>query len=128
MQIETKFNVGDTIVAIGYKEKIVKTTCEACNAKGTITLPDNNNYRCPSCHGKGYHEDYTKEQWRIFDNYPYTKPIGEVDVSVVGQRPSKIQIRYMYKGTGNLIDEELCFATTEEAQAECDKRNAKLQE
>ncbi len=53
MQIETKFNVGDTVYCVRNERTVIKKPCNICHGKGWIILKGNK-YKCPECSGNGY--------------------------------------------------------------------------
>ncbi len=128
MTITTKFDIGEKVFEIISSSYVGRKTCAACSGRGNIPLDNGEKYRCPECFGKGYEEVYGQKEWRLGrdeeDGDFFERPIGQINIEVIGQRPSKTKIRYTRKGTGNCMYEEQCFATEAEAQAECAKRNS----
>ena len=119
MEIRTKFNVNDEIWTInkihGYER------CPKCRGNSKV-LVGNIDYYCKECYGEG--KKLSQEvKWRVSENsYTITQiktftDEGGTDVTYFG---GKIWDR-SYLG-----EEKNCFATEEEAQKECDKRNGTI--
>lgn len=125
MQINTRFNVGDMFYEITSSKEKVITKCETCDGTGKIKVKKKE-FDCPDCWcSSGYDESYVDKGWHVCkDNEDtmgfYSRPIGEVRIEA---KKRETKILYMRKNTGNLINENDCYATIEEAQLECDKRN-----
>lgn len=131
MKIETKFDIGDKIIEILSTTFTKRESCPVCNGTGNIFIKNYGEQCCPKCYGKGYEQIYGQEAWRIADaddNYGefYSRPIGRIEIKIEGKRSPNIEVYYMRKNTGNKVNENNCFQTKEEAQKECDKRNAEL--
>lgn len=124
MNIETKLNVGDRFYIIYRTTYQGKETCAACKGLGYIKLPDENRYSCPSCYGKGNHEKYESEKWRVMDEGECcSRPVGKIEIEVDEIRNQIVKIKYSPKNMGNYFYEENCFKTLEDARVECKKRN-----
>ncbi len=115
MQIETKFGIGDSVFALVLEWQDVD--CPACGASGRIIGVDGDDYECPRCVGSKRTVDSPK--WIV------TRP---AEVSYVEYVTGK-QIHSTRYGFGLMeySDEKDCFATSEEAQAEADRRNAECE-
>ena len=127
MQITTKFNLGQTVYPIRSCPKQVVTTCSTCGGSGRVTIV-NKGYKCPECYGTGTKTHTEPQKWQVVDTA--ISKIGSVSVELYTKYHQKInenQIRYMLEATGvgggTLWNEDDLFATLEEAQAECDRRN-----
>jgi ssDNA-binding Zn-finger/Zn-ribbon topoisomerase 1 len=140
MIIESKFNFGDKVYPIQLMTEQIWIPCNACSGLGLITLKNNEEYHCPVCGGNKGKSEWQNKKWMLIDNFPeevkkrYQKrgewlyiplTIGKIDTECY---PKEIKISYMCKETGigsgtNWYETEL-FISREEAQAECDKRNA----
>ena len=98
MIIDTKFNVGDVVYEIAFTSKKIEEKCLACNGEKTILLPNGKRYGCPECYGDGKKVVRTEKKWYVLEgNEYYTRPIGEVRVSVKGK---DMEITYLRKRTG----------------------------
>ena len=113
MEIRTKFNVGDVVYTINNKYE--KQTCKICKGKKTVILEDME-FCCPHCNGLGTTQD--KEIWFVEDEIR----IHEIRV---WSMELPIEIRYLDNKQDIMAYEENCFATKEEAEQECRRRNGK---
>lgn len=113
MEIKTQFNVGDVVYHI-YSE-YQEQTCKICEGKKTVRIKDME-FGCPHCIGLGTTKD--KEVWEV---------VGELRIYEmrIWSLEYPIEIRYYDNKQNEMAYEENCFATKEEAQKECDKRNGK---
>lgn len=136
MKIITKFNLGDKVTHIRMGMKTTTPECTSCSGTGKIILDDGETTCCPKCHGAGYHVKHDKMEWAPMA----ALTLGEVRVVVTDSpgiegeetfdnfKPQKDRKEtYMAIetgiGTGNNYNANDLFATREEAQAKCDKRN-----
>ena len=76
MQIETKFNVGDTVYVCKNNSTKDLETCKICDGKGEITIKDVS-FCCPKCHGGKF--TYSKKVKKFV---PEKRIIKKVIVSV----------------------------------------------
>jgi hypothetical protein len=122
MMIETKFGVGDTVYKINNERKQRRRACTACDGLGRISLPDGDKYNCPACGGRGVFIDWEPTKWLVAARMT----VGQVRIHVSFEDKDDEE-RYMTHetgvGSGTLHNALDLFATKEEAQAECDKRN-----
>lgn len=136
MEIKTKLNIGDKMYFIHKIEGVEINSCISCNGTGKITLASGKTFNCPECYGEGHFKKITTKQWRPLDDRNnvismYGQPVGKIEISITKDGRKKnpdIDIKYTPKGFGNFFQEEDVFASHEEAQAECDRRNKALQE
>jgi RecJ-like exonuclease len=117
MEIKTKFNVNDKLYVIGVNKK--EERCKICNGTGTVLIKKKI-FTCPECNGKG--REFTKQHWEIYMSETYPEKIN-IEIEE-GQKP-KISYVFMWSDIPEYIDEKDCFATKEQAQKECDRRNGK---
>lgn len=115
MKIETKFNFDDNVFAIEQSDCYV-VPCKACEGVGHITLKNNKDYECPECYGNGRQWEEGDCLWRVSGEALIT------DIEISTHYYCEASITYE-TAEGCSYAEEDCFATTEEAQAECDRRN-----
>jgi ssDNA-binding Zn-finger/Zn-ribbon topoisomerase 1 len=140
MIIESKFNFGDKVYPISQTTEQVWVPCDACNETGVIILKNNEEHSCPVCCGNKGRSEWKNKKWMLLDNYPkeikqqyvargqwlnIPLTIGKIDAECL---PKEIKIHYMCKETGigsgsNWYETEL-FASRDEAQTECDRRNS----
>lgn len=76
MQIETKFNVGDTVYVCKNNSTKDLETCKICDGKGAIIIKDES-FCCPKCHGGKF--TYSK---RVKKFVPEKRIIKKMIVSV----------------------------------------------
>jgi hypothetical protein len=135
MNIPTKFDLGQTVVVIWHSPTERRVPCAVCDGTGWIHLHDKR-YLCPECHGHYFVREHIPARWHVantgivgriqaetitHDGYPEDHHLTKTEVG-------DMKINYMIDttgiGSGTLHYEPNVFATTEEAQAECDRRNA----
>lgn len=124
---QSKFDLGQTAVGIIDVEvrRIVK--CEICRNTGKVTIRAEE-FECPQCRGKASHPQYAGRRWMRS-----SMGTGVVASIQIEHRDStrwadykELTIRYMLNNSmgGQLWDEANLFPTREEADTECDRRNA----
>lgn len=118
MEIKTKFNVGDEIWTIKQVNKNIK--CPKCKGNSK-ELIGNIEYHCANCYGTG--KELTQElEWIVQKENPC-----KITRIRVLQEENKIYINYLggtdVFNSDHLGEEQDCFATQAEAQAECNRRN-----
>ena len=137
MKIETKFDFGDRVYCIKQDHEQVLEKCSFCAGIGSINGADGTRKLCPECYGRKGKIVYKRKKWLIRNVLTIGQIKAEIqcahdgEVSIFdnyGSQEEKRKIKYMaYEtgiGSGSVYDEELLFATREQAQAECDKRNS----
>lgn len=116
MEIRTKYNVGDIIWEIKKEDKYKK--CPYCNGEGEIhTLK--NDWICKSCKGTG--NSLIKEDKWVLNKE--CRKIGKIAIEedyLDGTNIRYFDNSYLRRCIGKEKD---CFATKEEAQKECNRRN-----
>lgn len=110
MEIRTKFNIDDTVWIIKSEKK--EEDCKYCEGKGVVKIKDKE-FGCPYCHK----EKKVAEK----DFYFVDKTIKITDIRIWCLFVP--EIRYFDENKYEVAYEEDCFATKEEAEAECNKRN-----
>ena len=140
MNITTKFNLGDTVRLVSFHRTRSPVVCPDCKGEGRLNLEHNRQIACQKCSGRGtvgYTDDPPK--WTVREQLT----LGRVEVTITretdpGERESEFdnfgpqqasrEERYMaYEtgiGSGNNWNADDLFATRDEAQAECERRNA----
>lgn len=63
MEIQTKFNIGDTVYVIDNAPNYTTRVCPACNGEKEVEL-GGMSFKCPCCHGNGDVE-YRKENYSL---------------------------------------------------------------
>lgn len=126
MQLTTKFDLGQQVFGICIHRLESVALCRLCNDTNQITI-QNEPFTCPKCKGgKPYIEKMIVSDWGR---------IGKVQVEQY-EKPNQYdelsRISYMLTstgiGSGTVWYEEKLFATREEAQAFCDRKNAEPSE
>jgi DnaJ-class molecular chaperone len=138
MEIKTKFSNGDKVYTLSRQYIQQTITCPCCEGEGKLIGKNNHAYTCPECCGRTVVYSGHKNSWSVVG--PYT--IGQVRVEITGesegacpggifdnygsQKYEYIE-QYMLEETGiksgTLHYVDLLYATFEEAQEACDKRN-----
>jgi len=138
MNIKTKFDCGDTVWLISRNMSKRFEKCKVCDGTGYIVVVKTNiELSCPTCRGQGGQNVCGGMEWQVTT----PKTIGQVSVmyrAAVGnsnRRDDNISLQeeqreemYMCHetgiGTGCQYAVTEVFATSDEAQTECDRRNA----
>ena len=133
MNVTTKFDLGQQVVKINNHTPSIAAKCEVCDGTGRVDVPKHGPTSCPKCHGHRTYTVYPKTQWNVFDG----GTIGNLRLSLYHRDPEldpemrgthDDERQYMlYEtgiGSGTLHYERDLFLTREEAQLECDRRNA----
>jgi len=120
MIIETKYSLGDKVWKIWRGSKRTWKECQLCGGEGKISLRDITRL-CPDCYGDLGKYEYQPQEWLVEESLT----IGQVRAEITCE---KREVAYMAHetgvGTGSVHPEWSLLQTKEEAQAECDKRNA----
>lgn len=128
MEIRTKFNLGDDVFPIRKDQRREYAVCPECDGIGSATTTKGKQVACPGHCGWGapFGKIVTeyKEHW-IVDVCFVVKKISSETFSA-DLAMSRPEITYMAGASGWVVPEDQCFATHEEARAECEKRNAEL--
>lgn len=128
MNIKTRFDLGQKVWLIVNASRNMKPNCSFCDGVGKVFIEGAGkkvvSQKCPECYGHGYISKYSPEEWKP----EFESTIGKIDIEYYDQREKrKNSINYMLYysgvGSGSVLKEENLFASLEEAQAECDKRN-----
>jgi hypothetical protein len=130
MKIETRFDLGQTVWAIRHQGVYRIIACEVCGKTGKITI-GTEEFVCPKCNGKSAHPIWSGEKHYVSCHgiVGQVAPVY-VDTRFCDYAKEPIQHNYMIDstgvGSGQVWRENELFASREEAQAECDKRNGLL--
>ena len=132
MELKTKFNIGDKVTGISHYRKEVFIPCLTCDGIGEITIKDKN-FKCPDCYGEGGNTEYKTKEWNTANDEEGMSGYNNVIKIDIDITKEEVKIRYLlgrkysksYSGT--LWDEDDLFKTTEEAEAECERRNKKFE-
>lgn len=145
MRIETKFELGQTVHHIRKSRKAIRIPCPDCGGVSEMTTPAGGKLICRKCdmatyhgHKKGTVGSYEESAWHrdgvgtigrvTVERYDYNG--GDPDSQFVNYKPPKPnsdkETYMMWEtgvGSGTLHSADDLFATKEEAQAECGRRN-----
>jgi hypothetical protein len=141
MDITTKFSTGQEVVHIFRVNNLVWVPCKKCNGQGFLLNSEGEQKLCRDCWGRRGRQERIGLEWQITGTFT----IGMVRATVVNVDPERHEgmfnntghcfkegndeqeVEYMFYETGirtgHIYYEKDCFATREEAQAECDRRN-----
>jgi hypothetical protein len=130
MNINTKFSLGDPVVTITSDYVSRKVKCYTCNHTGRVVINDEE-FTCPKCNGNCLRDQICGHKSIIGE----ISTIGKIQVEITDPKfcyheKEAYKVIYMLKitgiGSGTLWNEKDLFHTREEAQKECDLRNASL--
>ena len=137
MEIKTKFNHGERVQAITLGTEEYQETCCICEGKGHFYYKDKK-IECSEqgCWGNGYILKAKPNQWFVpkDTDFQYSNfVIQKIGIELYNPNNKKVNnnkswIYYMAASSGTMWNENDCFASIEEAQKECDKRNKTLKE
>lgn len=121
METRTKFNVGDKVWII-QRNNYIYENCDICENTGAVKIKGKE-FLCPECRGE--RKKIYKVNWDVTEE---AREIKEIIIKKLENRPLKISYFCLDKSNHYIIEihDEDCFATKEEAQKECDKRNGKI--
>lgn len=128
---ESKFNLHQEVWAISHEtfRRIVK--CKVCAQTGKVTIKEDE-YVCPKCDGRSTHPVWEGQKWFVEH---FAAEVGKITIQRTIPHEYRDESRddtnqYMLVptgiGSGSVWYEEYLFATLEEAQADCDRRNGVL--
>lgn len=132
MVIETKFNHGQRVQGIVQGQESYIEKCPVCEGNGYFLYKDRKIDCSESgCWGEGYITKYKNSNWHIpkNDGWGWSNfVIQKIGVELYNPNNKKVSdnrswIYYMAGNSGSMWNENDLFASVEEAQAECDKRN-----
>lgn len=126
MNIKTKYNLGDNVIAIVNSNKVVTKECHVCKGKGEVEIPNYGLTDCPECYGSGTISKTEMTGWHIPNDEYYHFKIKKIYTTNYLKQTvlNKDKVQYMsHPNGGTLFKEDNLFLSREEAQAECDKRN-----
>lgn len=118
MEIRTKFNKDDKVFHI--RQVYKKIICPACKGVGKFMI-DDVECICNTC--KGDKKIFIEQMVWIVDENIYQ--IGKIVIVSRYTKENSIEYYRNTYGEQFIGKEQNCFATKEEAQKECDKRNGK---
>jgi hypothetical protein len=129
MKLECKYELGQLLYAITSTTYYVWEPCVICDGEGYIYNPKEVKFLCPKCCGnKGSNKYGDRRYVQSHSGY-----VGKIAVELL-DRPyvedtsyRSTMVTYMLDTSGvisgTLWGEDNLFATSDDAQKECDKRN-----
>lgn len=125
IDMKTKFDFGDLVVPIELKEIKKFVECSGCDSSGSIILKDGREHVCPVCNGSGKSRKVVGKKWSpvhsLFGSTMYkVSEIAMFDKIAEGEECYHLGDLY--------YEAENCFASDEEARAECERRNQNMLE
>ncbi len=129
MEAKSRYNLGQIVYPINREQKQVKNPCPACLTIGYFKGADGTRHTCTSCYGKLTVSKFEPVAWQLYSAH-YFLTIGQIRIQLTGEGEATHEQETIYMceesgiGGGTLWDEWRLYPTREEAQAECDKRNA----
>ena len=142
MKFESKFDFHQQLYTLHMTTDKRWKPCAFCVGKGTIEGANGNTRECPDCrNGTGGRQVFDGRSWHVssvrtvgqitIEQRAEIIDAGENDFSNLGNQNPHLKERYMMRetgiGSGNSYDVEDLFASTSEAQAEADRRNAEIE-
>lgn len=144
MKIETKFSLGQMVWPIMSWTRHDTVPCETCGGRGSFEVLPGKFSLCPDAtyHGYGPRCDGGRKhrQWRTEWAVELPSEVGMVRVELRAPKHRRTETPYDHStvgvdeetymlestgvGTGSVWGVSKLFASQEEAQAECDRRNA----
>lgn len=151
MKIETKFDLGQEVHKIHSTRKEIRIPCPDCGGISEMQTPSGGVITCDRCRHAEYHgypkgtiPSYEDSAWHVMPSsytvgkvsaHRYDYDGGDPDSGFDNYRPPKPgsdKEEYMLwetgVGSGHIHYAADLFATREEAQAECDRRNEEDEE
>ena len=128
MDIKTKFNFGDKVIAIKLGSKDVIHKCDFCDGLGYFSHKEEK-LRCHKCNGEGVTRTPEHTKWFVPTDRHFYFTIHRIGMELYSPQLHKNNKRLrswiycMAANSGTLFNENDCFSTMKEAQAECDRRN-----
>jgi len=137
MEINTKFDLNQSVWEISRDHERIHVKCAACDGAGRITLLDDKSRMCPECYGRCGRAESIAMKWQVTGQIT----IGHIRASITNIVPDGIfdnvghyeegktieECQYMcYEtgiGSGTIHREDTLFSVENDAQIECDKRN-----
>jgi len=126
--MKTKYILGEMLVPIHKHRKHHQVTCSSCGGTGRLTiLETSEKINCKTCYGRASTTEVEEEKWNVcVENMSICGNIRTIEY--LNKDDGKTCIQYMLQatgvGSGTLWYEDQIYRTIDEAQAECDKRNA----
>jgi len=132
------FNLGDKVYHISFNITSKLVDCDVCSATGMVSLA-NERFLCPKCRGQRQNTLYEKRKWVVCPDVltialvRSTKALvipkyRQDDFSYDSDDKCYYEYEYMCKETGtfsgSVYDHKCVFSSKNEAQKECNKRNA----
>lgn len=120
-----KFNFGDVVVPIELKEVKQFVPCTGCAETGTVILRDGREWECPVCNGAKKIRKVTGKKWMPVRSVFSAASFKVEEIAMLGKIAEGEE---SYRFGNTYYDAQDCFENEELAKAECDRRNARIQE
>ena len=127
MKYEAKFELGQRVFGIVHHHdvrRIVK--CPTCDHTGKIIVKDQE-FICPNCKGEAT-KPQRVEEGRWLPSWDGEGHVTLIEIehrgaSRIWSREPELTIKYQIANYCSVWNEDVLFASKEEAQSECDRRN-----
>lgn len=120
---KSKFGIGDTAWKVAKVARSYEATCDLCAGDGSVKISGSDRTTgCPECYSRG-------RVWKQEEAHHESQLLTVGQVRITAGRGGT-EVQYMCHetgiGSGSLHDEDGFFVSSEEAKAECKKRDAAL--
>lgn len=133
MEIKTKFNFGDRVYPIYLGDQPYTEKCSVCEGTGKVTL-GGKQFDCPEsgCWGAGIIYRSKNTGWFTSKELSESFVVQKIGVELHNPNNKKHSHNrswtyVMAANSGNMLDENNCFISKEEAEKECIKRNLEIE-
>jgi hypothetical protein len=132
MKLESKYDTGHVVSMISYEEAKRVVECSTCLRTGKVKIGEEE-FICPKCNGRSVHIQWNGRKWFVKGS----SEVGKIQIvfQTLGYESNdephgRPHVTYMLAetgvGSGQIWGEKDLFASREDAQIECDKRNGVL--
>lgn len=131
MNVTTKYSIGDCVCGIRSSHMQKRVLCLVCNHTGEVTI-SGEKLICPKCNGAARNLKYVGHKWH-FDvqgvvGLVRAEARNQYSYETNEQHEYDTQNQYMLDvtgiGSGSIWRESELWPSREEAEAECERRNA----
>jgi hypothetical protein len=127
MKFESKFDCGQTVWGVSYKDHVQIVRCETCNSTGKYAIKGVE-YICPACEGRSSRRNYVGPKYYVSD---FAATVGKIEITLQtlgygakGTQETEYMIDATGVGSGTVWKEDRLFATLQEANEYCDRVNS----
>lgn len=135
MIVQTKFSLGDKVFPVARTTEYVKRDCVRCGGKGELALVEGGALPCPNRYAGQESCNGGQVTLGVLSPWQPSRDVGFVGKVSVIRYASRHANQYTHDGNEYMLDstgvgsgrvwkEDDLFSTPEEAQTECDRRNA----